>query len=106
MVSHLIGKKINAGVPQGSILGPLLFLIYINDISVDLKCKVNMFADDTCLFSTCNDSLTSANDLNSDLSKIQQWAYQWKMSFNPDPSKQAMVLLFSRKRENVDHLNL
>ena len=96
-------EKVNAGVPQGSILGPLLFLIYINDISSNLESEVKLFADDTCLFSIVNDPTLSANALNSDLSKIENWAYQWKMSFNPDLSKQAQEVIFSRKRLEVNH---
>ena len=99
-------KNISAGVPQGSILGPLLFLIYINDLPDGLQSDVKMFADDTCLFSVIKDKNDSANDLNADLEKISNWAFQWKMSFNPDPSKQASELLFSRKRNNEHHPNL
>ena len=82
-------SKIKAGVPQGSILGPLLFIIYINDISKELESNVKLFADDTSIFSIISDSNLSARILNNDLTKIQQWAFQWKMSFNPDLSKQA-----------------
>ena len=82
-------RNVTAGVPQGSILGPLLFLIYINDLSGDLSSKAKLFADDTSLFSVTHDITTSANELNNDLKKISDWAFQWKMSFNPDPSKQA-----------------
>ena len=99
-------ESISAGVPQGSILGPLLFLTYINDITLDLDCNVKLFADDTCLFSTVTGSILSATNLNSDLEKIQQWAYQWKMSFNPDLSKQAQEVIFSKKRLEVHHPNL
>ena len=89
--------NVEAGVPQGSILGPLFFLIYINDLSDNLKTNPKLFADDTSLFSIVHDLNVSANDLNHDLKKINDWAYQWKMNFNPDPSKQAQEIIFSRK---------
>ena len=63
-------KNINAGVPQGSILGPLLFLIYINDLTEGLTTNVKLFADDTSLFSVVHDTQTSANHLNKDLKII------------------------------------
>ena len=50
-----------------------------------------------------HDIITSANELNNDLKKISDWAFQWKMSFNPDPSKQAQEVIFSRKLKNVSH---
>ena len=99
-------EKIAAGVPQGSILGPLLFLIYINDISDNLESNVKLFADDTSIFSVVLDPNLSATQLNNDLQKIQQWAYQWKMIFNPDPSKQAQEVIFSRKNAKPFHPNL
>ena len=74
-----------AGVPQGSILGPLFFLIYINDLSDNLSSNPKLFADDTSLFSVVHDKNISAKELNNDLWKIGNWAYQWKMSFNCDP---------------------
>ena len=77
----------DAGVNEGSILGPLLFLIYINDLSYDLSTNAKLFADDTSLFSVILDINTSATHLNNELRKMSNWAFQWKMSFNPDPSK-------------------
>ena len=74
-------------MPQGSILGPLFFLVYINDLAVGLKCNVKLFADDTSLFTVVEDSNTAANDMNHDLNSISQWAHAWRMSFNPDPQK-------------------
>ena len=91
------------GVPQGSILGPLFFLVYINDLTPNLKCSVKLYADDTSLFTVVKDPNAAANDMNHDLQLISQWAQTWRMSFNPDPQKQAVELLFSRKRHKIDH---
>ena len=88
-------KRINAGVPQGSILGPLFFLIYINDLPINLESKPKIFADDTSLFSLVLDQLLSLEVLNRDLARITEWARQWRMFFNPDPSKQAVEVYFS-----------
>ena len=76
---------IESGVPQGSVLGPLLFLIYINDLETNIISNVKFFADDTMLFSIVKYPVISANILNHDLEMIYQWAHQWKMEFNPDP---------------------
>ena len=97
---------VESGIPQGSIPGPLLFLIYINDLEINKKSNMKFFADDAMLFSIVNDPALSANNLNHDLRLIQQWAYQWKMEFNPDPSKQATEVLFSYKKSSPNHLQL
>ena len=99
-------EKIKAGVPQGSILGPLFFLIYINDLPVGLKSGVKLFADDTSLFSVVCDPNISAQILNEDLELINKWAYEWKTSFNPDVTKQAQEVIFSRKTSKYNHPNL
>ena len=96
--------SIDSGVPQGSVLGPLLFLIYINDLEKNIKSNVKIFADDTMLFSVVNNPAISANELNHDLKVINQWAYQWKMKFNPDLKKQE--LLFSCKKNSPNHPSL
>ena len=98
-------RKINSGVPQGSVLGPLLFLIYINDLPDGIISMCKIFADDTSLFSKVLDINKSVTELNTDLEKISQWAYQWKMQFNPDPNKQANEIIFSRKLipNNLSH---
>ena len=79
--------NVHARVPQGSILGLLLFLIHINDLAYDLSSNVKLVSDDRSLFSVVHDVNASARELNDDLKKINKWAFQWKMSFNPDPSK-------------------
>ena len=89
--------NVHAGVPQGSILGPLLFLININDLLDNLTRNAKLFADDTSLFSVVHDINTSAKNLNDDLKKVNDWVFQWKMSFNPDPRKQTQEIIFSRK---------
>ena len=76
---------VKAGVPQGSVLRPLFFLIYINDIPENLISVTKLFADDTSIFSTVYDVVKSSNDLNKDLDTLKDWAFQWRMSFNPDP---------------------
>ena len=91
-------STVESGVPQGSVLGPLLFLVYINDLERNIKSNIKFFADGTMLFSIVKDPVISANDLNHDLNIIHQWAYQWKLEFNPDPTKQATEVLFSCKK--------
>ena len=99
-------KKVNAGVSQGLILGPLLLLIYINDLPYGLQTNLKLFVDDTSLFSTGQDITTSTVSLNNDLTKVSEWTVQWKMNFNPDPSIQAQELLFSQKTSSKPYPSL
>ena len=95
-------KSVKACVPLGSILGRQFFLVYIN-ICSNLSTNVKLFADDTSLFSIVNDANISFQNLSNDLCVISNWAYQWKMSFNPDRSKQAQEVIFSRKTSIQSH---
>ena len=105
VVLHGQRSKIKAGVPQGSIVRPLFFLVYINDLQEGFTTNAKLFADDTSLFLVVHDSRASSVSLHNncnDLLKTSQWAYQWKM-FNPDTSKQAQVVVFSRKAIKINH---
>ena len=69
-------SSVKAEVPQGSILGPLFFVIFINDLPDNLISNPKLFADNTSLFSVVQDITWSANNLNDDLMKINQWTFQ------------------------------
>ena len=93
--------SIRAGISEGQYWGQF-FLVYINNLPEVLNSEVEPFADDTSLFSIVNCVNTSASTLNSDLLKIQDWAHQWKMSFNIGRTKQAQEI-FSRKKNATTH---
>ena len=96
-------SNIESGVPQGSVLGPLLFLVYINYLERNIKSNIKFFADDTMLFPKVKNPEIFANKLNLDLDAIRMWAHQWKLEFNPDPTKQATDVLFSCKKSSPTH---
>ena len=95
--------KVNLGFPQGSVLGPLLLLIYINDLSTGLSSNPRLFADDASLFSLVRDMTSSANVLNNDILMINNWAYQWKMSLKSGPWNQAQKVIFPRQFKKPSH---
>ena len=78
--------SVNAGVPQGFILGLLLFLLYINDNVEDIRSCIRLFADDTSLYIIVDNPVDAAIELNSDLLKIHHWATKWLVTFNPAKS--------------------
>ena len=71
-----------AGVPQGSIFGPLLFLLYINDVVRYIGCSIRLFADDTSLYIIVDCPTHSASLLNADLRTISDWTDAWLVTFN------------------------
>lgn len=89
--------KVTSGVPQGSVLGPLLFLVFINDLPVGISSSIRLFADDCVLYrrvSTTNDQSLLQDDLNL----IQSWCSTWLMKLNETKCKFMHV---SRKRSNL-----
>ena len=91
---------VKAGVPQGSILGPLLFLLYINDIVLDIQSCVRLFANDTSLYIIVDSPIDAVGILNADLETIHLWADKWLVKFNPAKSES---LLVSRKTNRTVH---
>ena len=87
--------NVPSGVPQGSVLGPLLFLIYINDIVKDIESTIKLFADDTSIYLNIDNPERRNFILNSDLAKITNWANTWKVDFNPLKTE---LMTFSNRR--------
>ena len=73
---------VTSGVPQGSVLGPILFLIYINDLPDKVKSQVRLFADDTAAYLAIS-KLADSEQLQADLDILQEWEIKWDMQFNP-----------------------
>ena len=88
-----------SGVPQGSVIGPVLFLAYINDLPNGLTSDIRLFADDTVL---CREvkSISDAADLQADLHKLEEWSNKWLLRFHPD---KCQVLRVSRGRRTITH---
>jgi hypothetical protein len=75
-------QRTTAGVPQGSILGPLLFLVFINDITNNIESDIHLFADDTSLMDIIENHVMSYAKLNRDLNRLSTWATKWMVTFN------------------------
>ncbi|CAL4083209.1 unnamed protein product, partial [Meganyctiphanes norvegica] len=87
---------VTSGVPQGSVLGPILFLIFINDLPLEVISPVSLFADDSKVFTRIvseknrkkQNNIANGNlNLQNDLDSIKEWASKWKMEFNVDKCK-------------------
>ena len=94
-------QQVTSGVPQGTILGPILFLLYINDISENVSSHTKMFADDTKLYNTIH-SIADCEILQADLDKLSNWAKKWLLKFNVD---KCVVLKTKTKHDYTYTLN-
>ena len=94
--SHI---SVTSGVPQGSVLGLILFLLYINDLPEQIHSKVRLFADDTAIYLTV-DSKNNCKTLQQDLQKLEAWEKNWELDFNPS---KCQVLHISRSRNPIKH---
>ena len=95
-------KPVLSGVPQGSVMGPILFLVYINDLQDGIISKLKLFADDAKIFNPVN-SIKDSEIIQNDLDKLCEWCEKWKMNFN---KKKCHALQIGRKNMSyIYHLN-
>ena len=94
---------VNPGVPRSSILGPTLFLLYINDLSDDVICNIAIYADDTTLYSKCDQAsdlwqqLELASEFESDLQDTVDWGKKWLVDFN---ARKTQLVSFDQSNNN------
>ena len=93
--------SVTSGVPQGSVLGPCLFLLYINDLPEALSSRVRLFVDDTIAYLTVT-SKRDVQELQKDLDKMGKWEEDWQMEFHLDKCK---VLTVTRKKNPIKFIN-
>ena len=99
---------VNAGVPQGFILGPTLFLLYINDLRDDVICDITIYADDATLYSKCDQSsdlwqqLELASKLESNLLDTVDWDKKWLIDFNAGKTQ----LILCDRRNNTGSIDV
>ena len=86
--------QVTSGMPQGTVLGPLLFILYVNDLHNNLKSSIRLFVDDALLDGIVSSDV-DGDQLQEDLKKLEVWQSKWQMSFHPAKCK--TICLFTNK---------
>ena len=92
-------SEVTSGVPQGSVLGPILFIVYSYDLDTDITSNISKFADDTKIRSRV-DKKSGCQSLQNDLNKIITWSKTWQMNFNADKCK---INHFGSRNEGLNY---
>ena len=95
-VTHSSWSCVTSGVPQGTILGPILFLIYVNDISSNISSTLRMFADDSRVYRELSNIARDSEALQFDVDQLLSWAPKWQLRFNPN---KCYALRITHKRD-------
>jgi len=103
---HSEWGDIKAGIPQGSVLGPLLFLVYINNIVNEVNCGIKLFADDTLIYTIDDGSKNTTISLNQNLENINSWAKKWLIKFNPTKTHLMTISNLKNTRLNNNPIRL
>ena len=98
--------KLDCGVPQGSILGPLLFLLYVNDMPGSIGCDMLLYADDTCLVFQAKDLDSISLTLNTEFNKLCDWFVDNKLSIHFGDDKTKSILFSGKNRPRDDKLKI
>ena len=90
---------VSSGVPQGTVLGQLLFLAYIKDMPEGIRSKVKLFADDSLVYRKISNK-SDCEELQQDLDKLREWEKKWQMAFNAEKCE---VLCITNKKNSIQH---
>ena len=98
-------KRIKQGVPQGSTLGPLFYIIYANDMPKCIRSNISLYADDTVIYHSSRDGTHLMLKLQEDMDRLQQWSYKNKLTINTNKTK---MMVFGRKgcREKLNEVKI
>ena len=94
--NHSSWTSVLSGVPQGTVLGPVLFIIYINDITRNLTSQCKLLADDMKVYKVLRNTNENMHALQQDLYSLEQWSTEWQLDFN---TKKCEVMRISKRND-------